>query len=165
MSKHPVEILKDIVEYYKTNPRGVDTDNAGCIYAGCAVGFACGFQVDGWDGYESGGEIVEIYFEQYGFLKGLKTKEEPSKDLCLFEMSMYKDFIDNVFKGDYEEALINIYSDFDCLSSEKIPKKDLVWKIRSKNQYKAYEEGEIIRFYSDKNFVKGIFSKFVRKHS
>lgn len=65
MSKHPVEILKDIVEYYKTNPRGIDTNNARCLYAGCAVGFACGFQVDGWDSYESAGAIDEIYFEQY----------------------------------------------------------------------------------------------------
>ena len=65
MHKHPVEILKDIVEYYKINPRGVDTDNAGCIYAGCAVGFACGFQVDGWDSYESSAAIDEIYLEQY----------------------------------------------------------------------------------------------------
>lgn len=65
MPKHPVQILKEIVEYYKTNPRGINTHNDGCNYAGCAVGFACGFQVDGWDHYESTGTIDKIYFGQY----------------------------------------------------------------------------------------------------
>ena len=43
------EIVDDIVEYYKTHPRGMANIDGGCTYTGCAIGYACGFQVDEWD--------------------------------------------------------------------------------------------------------------------
>ena len=52
MTKTYSEIVDDIVAYYKTNPRGVERPlTGGCTYTGCAVGYACGFQVDEWDVY------------------------------------------------------------------------------------------------------------------
>lgn len=54
---NPSEILADIIEYYKTNPRGLKGN--GCTYVGCSVGLACGFHVDDWDNY---GSIDEVHF-------------------------------------------------------------------------------------------------------
>ena len=72
MSKSIKEILNDIVEYYRVNPRGLqspflseDSKYSGCSYAGCAVGFACGFSVDHWDDVEYGmsSSICDVHSE------------------------------------------------------------------------------------------------------
>jgi hypothetical protein len=52
------EIVDDIVDYYKTNPRGLKK-NGGCTYAGCAVGYACGFQVDDWDDHGDFWDVMD----------------------------------------------------------------------------------------------------------
>ena len=47
------EIVDDIVDYYNTHSRGIEGGSlvASCTYQGCAVGYACGFRVDEWDGH------------------------------------------------------------------------------------------------------------------
>ena len=45
--KSMAQVVADVVEYYKTNPRGLSVD--GCTYTGCSIGFVCGFTVDHWD--------------------------------------------------------------------------------------------------------------------
>jgi hypothetical protein len=51
------EIVDDIVDYYKTNLRG--EKDGKCIYTGCAVGYACGFQVDEWDEHGDFWDVME----------------------------------------------------------------------------------------------------------
>lgn len=59
MSKSIKEILNNIVEYYRVNPRGVRRGR--CTYEGCAVGLACGFHVDDWDNLDCCGAIDGIH--------------------------------------------------------------------------------------------------------
>ena len=64
MSKFIEEILNNIVEYYQVNPRGLR--NWGCTYKGCAVGLACGFNVDDWDTGVGGlGGAIDTVHREY----------------------------------------------------------------------------------------------------
>jgi hypothetical protein len=64
MTKTYSEILDDIVAYYKTNPRGLKHgSDVSCTYTGCAIGYACGFQVDEWDEYGNFWKVLDREWE------------------------------------------------------------------------------------------------------
>ncbi|MBR9691907.1 hypothetical protein GOV06_03910 [Candidatus Woesearchaeota archaeon] len=95
----------------------------------------------------------KIYYEKNGFFEGISVDEEPTNKLTIFEMETYGSFIDNVLKGDYEDALTYMYDALDCMVAEKIPKENLVWMSKSKKRYRALEDGERIYFYTDEKLA------------
>ena len=88
MTKTYSEILDDIVAYYKTNPRGVE-EHAGCTYTGCAIGYACGFQVDEWDEYGDFWEVLDHEWEDSVWEKFLPQYRKTNVDFWRAVQSLH----------------------------------------------------------------------------
>mgnify|MGYP001550265588 FL=1 len=103
MTKTYSEILDDIVAYYKTNPRGLEHgSDSSCTYTGCAIGYACGFQVDEWDEYGDFWEVLDHEWEDTVWEKFLPQYRKTNVDFWRSVQSLhdtYCNWVENDLGG------------------------------------------------------------------
>ena len=93
----------------------------------------------------------KLFYNVHGTYHGTKIVNKPINYLTIFEMNTYKHFLENVFSGNYREAIIGIHKAIINLYTQKIPLKELVEYSNSSERFSAFEEGEKIYF---KNFTE-----------
>lgn len=99
MTKTYSEIVDDIVAYYKTNPRGLDEKIKCCTYTGCAIGYACGFQVDEWNDLGSIWGVINAVGEESVWEKFLPEYRKTNVDFWR-DVQMLHDTSENWVEND-----------------------------------------------------------------
>ncbi|MFA6088917.1 MAG: hypothetical protein WC755_03570 [Candidatus Woesearchaeota archaeon] len=102
----------------------------------------------------SKGEDKKIYYKNYGFFHGIKSKEHPDYTYTMFDMQTYTTFLDLVFDDKSDIAISHIESEKQRLEKRQVNLEDLVFLNKDKEIYHAYEEEGTIKFYTNLKKIK-----------
>lgn len=94
----------------------------------------------------------KIFYDAYGVYHGTKIVDHPSHYLTVFEMNVYKNFFENVFSENYEEAINSVYESIVKLYKQEVTNEELVEYSKATTRFSAFEDGERIYF---RDFLEG----------
>jgi len=89
----------------------------------------------------------KVYFQKHGYYGGIRIQDEPSNILTLFEMKAYGGFLDKLFEGRIDDAVVHLERERERFRDNMISNEELVFFVKSSQRYKAFVGGEEIQFY------------------
>ncbi|MBL7051320.1 hypothetical protein ISS04_04150 [Candidatus Woesearchaeota archaeon] len=88
-----------------------------------------------------------IYYKEHGYYKGISVKDGPSDNLSVYEMRLFKGFIDNVLNEGGSKAMEEFKVGL-CELNEGLPVKEMIYYTKSSDTYSAFVDGEKKKFNS-----------------
>ncbi|RLE39614.1 hypothetical protein DRJ17_00250 [Candidatus Woesearchaeota archaeon] len=88
-----------------------------------------------------------LYYKVAGQFAGIKIREKPSNQLCVYESRVYAEFLDRILSGNVEDAAEFAYrAIMNVINADNI---DLVWYVKSRDIYNAYDVYDGCVFFYD----------------